>query len=80
MKLNDSDLRKNKYNLDELTQNVCNLSISTLLKWQYLDATFCKMFILNEDYQSVEEQYMIDINYVLKMQPHLKYEDLYDTF
>lgn len=75
--LTDSDLRKQKYNLDELYQNATHLSISTLLKWQQLDAKFCKEIILNEEYQSVEEQYLIDINYVLKKQPHLKYEYFY---
>lgn len=75
MKLTDNDLRNHVYNLKELRENAENLSISTLLKWQHLDASFCKEFILNEDYQCVEEKYMIDIDYVLKMQPHLKYED-----
>lgn len=77
MPLTDSDLRKQRYNLDELYENATNLSISTLLKWQRLDAKFCKEVILNEDYQSVEEQYLVDINYVLKMQPHLKYKEFY---
>ena len=77
-KLFDSDLRKNKnkYSLEELINNVENVSISVLLKWQHLDADFCKKYILNEAYQSVEEQYKIDIDYVLSRQPHLKYEDL----
>lgn len=75
MKLTNEDLRNNKYSLEDLRENAKNLSISTLLKWQHLDVSFCKEFILNEDYQCVEEQYMIDIDYVLKMQPHLKYED-----
>lgn len=77
MTLTDRDLRNKKYTLDELRMNATQLSISTLLKWQTLDADFCKEYILNEEYQSVEEQYMVDINYVLKMQPHLKYEDFY---
>lgn len=75
MKLTDQDLRNHTYSLEELRHNAENLSISTLLKWQHLDVSFCKEFILNEDYQCVEEQYKIDIHYVLKMQPHLNYED-----
>lgn len=75
MTLTDLDLRNKKYTLDELYINAKHLSIATLLKWQTLDANFCKEYILNEEYQSVEEQYMVDINYVLKMQPHLKYEE-----
>lgn len=47
MPLTDSDLRKHKYHLDELYQNATHLSISTLLKWQKLDAKFCKEIILH---------------------------------
>ena len=78
LQLTDFDLRKNKYPLDVLIKNVDNLSIKTLLHWQHLDADFCKKYILNEEYQSVEEYYAITIEYVLKLQPHIKYEDLID--
>jgi hypothetical protein len=73
--LNDIDLRKNKYSLDELYENAEHLSISTLLTWQRLNVKFCKDIILNEVYQTVEEKYKVDIHYVLKRQPHLKYAD-----
>lgn len=73
--INDTDLRKNKYSLDELYENVEHLSISALLSWQRLNVKFCKDIILNELFQSVEEKYKVDIDYVLKRQPHLKYED-----
>jgi hypothetical protein len=40
-------------------------------------ADFCKKYILNEKYHlSFEDSYLITISYVLKKQPHLKYEDL----
>jgi hypothetical protein len=74
--LTDSDLRKHKYPLHLLVQNVDYLSVSALVRWQQLDADFCKKFILNEVYQSVEEQYKIDLQYVLKYQPHLTYDAL----
>ena len=72
----DEDLRKKIYPLDILIKNVDNLSIKTLLRWQILDSEFCKKYILDEEYQSVEDYYLITIDYVLKMQPHLKYDDL----
>jgi hypothetical protein len=78
--LTDSDLRNQQYPLDVLIENVCNVSISTLLKWQVLDANFCNKYILNEEYQCVEEKYLITIEYVLKRQPHLKYEELEYTW
>ena len=74
--LTDSDLRKQQYPLDVLIENVCNVSISTLLKWQVLNAEFCNKYILNEEYQCVEEKYLVTIEYVLKRQPHINYKDL----
>ena len=74
--LTDCDLRKKQYPLHILTQNVDYVSVSALVRWQQLDADFCKKFILNEEYQSVEEQYKIDVQYVLKYQPHLSYNEL----
>ena len=68
----DEDLRKKIYPLDILIKNVDNLSIKTLLRWQILDSKFCKKYILDEEYQSVEDYYLITIDYVLKMQPHFK--------
>jgi len=74
--IQNSDLRKNLYPIEDLIKNVQNLEISTLLRWQKLDADFCKKYILNEEYQSVEDSYLVTIDYILKRQPHLKYEDL----
>lgn len=74
--LTDKDLRKNKYSLDVLSKNIHNLSLKTLLKWQTLDAEFCKKYILNEKFQTVEDYYLINVEYVLKCQPHLKCSDL----
>lgn len=76
-KLNDFDIRKNKYPLDVLIKNCEHLDLTTLLHYQTLDANFCKKYILNEKYHlSFEDSYLITIDYVLKKQPHLKYEDL----
>jgi hypothetical protein len=76
--LTDEDLRKNKYPIDILIKNVKNLSIKTLLRWQHLDADFCKKYILNEKYQSVEDSYLVTYEYILKHQPHIKYNDLFE--
>lgn len=75
-KITDNDLRKQKYPIQVLIDNADHLSISTLLRWQILDAHFCKKYILNEEYQCVEEKYLITIEYVLKRQPHLTYKEL----
>jgi len=77
-KLTDEDLRKNKYPLEVLIKNVNYLSIKTLLRWQILDADFCKKYILDESYQSAEDYYLVTYDYILERQPHLKLEDLID--
>ena len=76
-KITDNDLRKQKYPIQVLIDNAHHLSISTLLRWQILDSDFCKKYILNEEYQCVEDKYLVTIEYVLKRQPHLRYEDLF---
>lgn len=76
--LTDDDLRKNKYPIDILIKNIDNLSIKPLVVHQHLDADFCKKYILNEEYQTiVEDYYLVTIEWVLWHQPHLKYEDLF---
>lgn len=74
--LGDYDLRLNKYPIEILEKYINNFSIKSLLHWQHLDSEFCKKYILNEEYQSAEEYYLVTVEYVLKKQPHLKYEDL----
>jgi hypothetical protein len=74
--ISDSDLSKKKYSLEELSKNIERLSISRLLNTQKLDADFCNKYILNEEYQSVEDRYKITFEYVLKKQPHINYKDL----
>jgi len=74
--LKDSDLKLKKYPIEVLEKYVDNFSIKSLLHWQVLDAEFCKKYILNEEYQTAEDYYLVTIEYVLKKQPHLKYDDL----
>lgn len=76
--ITDKDLKERKYPIEDLIKNVLNLEIKTLLRHQILTADFCKKYILNEEYQTVSESYTITYDYVLKRQPHLKYEDLID--
>jgi hypothetical protein len=80
VELTDEDIKINKYPLEVLIKNVLNLSIKVLVSNQYLDADFCNKYVLNEEYQTVDESYLIDIDWVLKRQPHLKRKDLHETF
>ena len=75
--ITNEDLRERKFPINDLIYNNEMFSLSTLLTYQILDADFCKKYVLNEEYHSsFEESYFINIPYVLKKQPHLKYEDL----
>jgi len=76
MYITDDDLRKCQYPIDVLEANEPHLSLKTLLYTQVLTAEFCAKYILDEDAMSVEEQYLIDVPYVLKHQPHLEKEEL----
>lgn len=73
--LTDCDLETQQYSIEILEENEPYLSVSTLVNTQVLTAEFCKKYILNEARMSAEEWYDIDIEYVLRRQPHLKRED-----
>ena len=74
--IDDDDLETKQYPLDVLEYNIRKLSLIGLLRYQHLDANFCKKYILDEKYQSADEYYTVTIDYVLFYQPHLKYKDL----
>lgn len=77
--INDQDLRQKKYSIQLLEENINNLSISIILHTQILTPDFCVKYILNEDYAScVEETYICDLD-VLRRQPHITQDDLYNA-
>ena len=58
--LNDSMLRKKKYDIEVLEKNIHNLSMKTLLYTQDLTADFCIKYVLNEKYAScVEDTFLL---------------------
>jgi hypothetical protein len=59
LKLSDYDLRQKKYSIEELTENVNNLSIKTLLYTQKLTPAFCLKYIINAP-KSIEEEYITE--------------------
>ena len=74
--LNDSMLRKKKYDISTLEKNINNLSIKTLLYTQNLTADFCVKYILNDEYASCIEDTYICISDVLNAQNHLTVSDI----
>ena len=84
LRINDQDLRKNKYDIDTLIHNINHLYIKTIVNTQILTAEFCVKYILDEKYMTcLEDTYLIDFNYVLQKQPHITKEELrkeYDDY
>ncbi len=74
--LNDSMLRKRKYDISTLEKNINNLSMKTLLYTQNLTAEFCVKYILNDEYASCIEDTYICIGDVLNAQKHLTVSDI----
>ena len=70
------DLDAQQYSMKELKQNIYVLCFFQILKTQKIDADLAMNYILNPDYQITPEEEKITVQYVLKMQPHLKLKDL----
>lgn len=70
------DLYNNKYDRQILKQNIYAVKLIDILKTQKLDTSFITKYILNEVYQLDEEDTKINIELVLKLQPHIKKDEL----
>ena len=57
--LSDYDLRQKIYSIEELTTNINNLSMKTLLYTQKLTPEFCLKYIINAP-KSTEEEYITE--------------------
>ena len=62
--------------LEYIVQNA-NIFLKTILKTQYLNVTFCKKYLLNDDYVVFDGDDIM-ISDILQYQPHIKIEDLND--
>ena len=69
--INCCDLYKKKYSMEVLAANINNLLLYAILRTQHLTYDFVMNYILNEEYQSTEEEKYIDLYIVAKYQPHL---------
>lgn len=64
--LSDYDLRNKKYTIEELIENIDNLSIKILLYTQDLTPEFCVKYIINGQ-KSTEEEY-ITLDDIIRIQ------------
>jgi hypothetical protein len=78
--LNDSMIRKKKYNIELLEKNIHNLSMRTLLYTQDLTAEFCIKYVLNEKYASCVEDTFLSIGDVLNSQKHITRSAIYQAY
>jgi hypothetical protein len=72
------DLYNNKYDRTTLKENIYSLNLIDILKTQILDITFIVRYILSHVYQLTDEDKSIDIDMVLKFQPHIQRDKLID--
>lgn len=70
------DLYNNKYDRKVLKENIYSVKLTDILKTQTLEITFIVRYILNDIYQLTDEDKSIDVDLVLKYQPHIQREEL----
>jgi hypothetical protein len=70
------DLYNNKYDRKILKEHIYELKLTDILKTQKLDITFIVRYILSDLYQFDDEDRGIDVDMVLKYQPHIDRENL----
>jgi hypothetical protein len=70
------DLYNNIYDRQTLKDNIYSVQLIDILKTQKLDITFIVRYILSDLYQLTDEDKKINMDLVLKMQPHIKKYEL----
>ena len=76
MVLTKEDLYKNQYDYETLKANIYAVSLMDVLKTQKLTADFCVKYILNKDFQFLNEDQSITIEIVKKYQKHISHVEL----
>jgi hypothetical protein len=76
MAITKDDLYNNTYNMDILKNNIYGVSLLDILKTQKLTASFCIKYILNPDFQIIDQDQNLTIDHVKQFQPHILHNDL----
>jgi hypothetical protein len=79
MVITKEDLYKNQYDYETLKTNIYTVSLMDILKTQILTADFCIKYILNKDFQFLDEDQIINMETVKKYQTHLSEVDLLNS-
>jgi len=75
MVITKEDLYKNQYDYETLKTNIYVVSLIDILKTQKLTAEFCVKYILNPNFQFLDEDQLITIDIVKQYQTHLHDDD-----
>ena len=70
------DLYNNKYDREILKQNIYAVKLIDIVKTQTLDISFIVCYILSDLYQLTDQDKSIDVDLVLKYQPHIDKQEL----
>jgi hypothetical protein len=70
------DLYNNKYDRKTLKDNIYAVKLIDILKTQILDISFIVRYILSDLYQFTDDDRGIDVDMVIKYQPHIQRENL----
>jgi hypothetical protein len=73
------DLYNIKYDRKTLKKHIYDVNLTDILKTQILDITFTVRYILNNLYQLTDEDKSINIDIVIKYQPHIQREKLVEA-
>ena len=76
--LTNEDLRKNKYPLDIIEDNIDNLNLIDILTTQTLTSEFCAKYFCapNDIYAKDDVDQDIYIHHILRYQSHIKLTDI----
>jgi hypothetical protein len=80
MVITKEDLYNNQYDYVTLKTNIYCVSLLDILKTQKLTSDFCVKYILNANFQILDEDQNITIDMVKKYQPHILDTDLASSF
>jgi hypothetical protein len=70
------DLYNNYYDRTTLKKYIYGVKLMDILKTQILDITFIVRYILSDLYQLTDEDRSINVDIVIKYQPHIQREKL----
>ena len=85
LNLTDNDIKKNKYNSEQLEYSIVNdnISLRIVSRYQKLTPYICAKYVIfggnDEKYEDCTEDRWLSDNDIFKRQPHISSEELSDA-